>query len=341
MLRRLADWYYTIRMEPLDWIQVEISSHCNGACLYCPHTICRDSWRRGLLPLETYKKLLPAFRETHLVYLQGWGEPLMHDGFLEMVHLAKDTGARVGTTTNGTMITDDMIGEIVKSGLDILTFSLAGIGETNDTIRGGSCFERIIEIITKIHEARHDLRSITPAVHIAYLLLQSGRDEILRLPELLDGVGVDQIVVSTLDFVPSESLRREMIFPKDDDEYQAVSTILVRTAEDAAGRGMALHYHLGNQSRRMDICTENVGKACFVSSDGSVSPCVFTNVPVFDDDAVHLCDKSQYTRLIFGNIKDSPLPTIWRKDEYRRFRQSFMHDTIPEYCRQCPKLYMT
>ena len=341
MLQRLADWYHTIRMEPLDWIQVEISSHCNGACLYCPHTVCRDSWRRGLLPLETYKKLLPAFRETHLVYLQGWGEPLMHDSFFKMVRLAKDTGARVGTTTNGSMITDEMIDEIVSSGLDIITFSLAGIGENNDAVRGGSSFARIVEIITKLNEIKQHRGSVTPAVHIAYLMLQSNRDDIRQLPSVLDGMGTDQIVVSTLDFVPSESLRHEILFPRNDDEYQTASAILDQVAEDAARRGIAFYYHLGNKSRRQTYCTENVGKACFVSSDGSVSPCVFTNVPVFDDDAVHLCDDDEYTRLSFGNINDSPLPTIWQGDEYRRFRKSFEADSMPEFCRRCPKLYMT
>jgi len=341
MFRRLADWYHTIRMEPLDWIQVEISSDCQGACSYCPHTVCRDNWRRGLLPLETYRKLLPAFRETELVYLQGWGEPLMHGNFFEMVQLAKATGARVGTTSNGILITDAIIDEIVAVGLDLIAFSLAGIGEENDRRRCGSNFERILEIVAKLNEVKHQRGTTTPAVHIAYLLMQSNREQIRELPGLLDGLGVDQIVVSTLDFVPSEDLKSEMIFPANDDEYQEVAVLLDHTADDAAQRGIALHYHLGNKSRIQKSCTENVSRACFVSSDGSVSPCVFTNLPVYDDESVRLSDGHAYQRLNFGNINTTPLPTIWQCDDYKRFRESFAGDAIMDFCRHCPKLYMT
>ena len=53
----------------LDWIQVEVSSFCNAECIYCPHTEYRNNWQNRLFPIELYKRLIPAFAKTKLVYL--------------------------------------------------------------------------------------------------------------------------------------------------------------------------------------------------------------------------------------------------------------------------------
>ena len=68
------------RMAPfhLDWIQVEVSALCHGECTYCP--VSRFSGRRrgGLMSMETFELLEPSFSSAELVFLQGWGEPLLH-----------------------------------------------------------------------------------------------------------------------------------------------------------------------------------------------------------------------------------------------------------------------
>jgi MoaA/NifB/PqqE/SkfB family radical SAM enzyme len=111
----------------LDWIQVEISSYCNASCIYCPHFAYRKNWQNRYRPIEAFRNLIPAFRKTELVYLQGWGEPFTHPQFFEMLQIAKAAGCRVGTTTNGILIGRETIEKMVSQGLDIIGFSLAGV----------------------------------------------------------------------------------------------------------------------------------------------------------------------------------------------------------------------
>ena len=66
----------------LDWIQVEISSYCNASCVYCPHWAFRRNLQNRFLSIQAFRNLVPAFSNTHLVYLQGWGEPFTHPQFL-------------------------------------------------------------------------------------------------------------------------------------------------------------------------------------------------------------------------------------------------------------------
>ncbi|MFC1729829.1 radical SAM protein, partial [candidate division KSB1 bacterium] len=98
-----------------EWIQIEVTSHCNCACIYCPHTVCADRWISRHIPLSSIKKLIPAFKKTRLVYLQGWGEPFLHPELFTITEMVKEAGSMVGTTTNGTLLHDEMIEKIVES----------------------------------------------------------------------------------------------------------------------------------------------------------------------------------------------------------------------------------
>ena len=55
-----------------------------------------------------------------MVYLQGWGEPFLHPELMTMVRIAKGTGCSVGTTTNGLLLNEKVIRQLVESGMDVL-----------------------------------------------------------------------------------------------------------------------------------------------------------------------------------------------------------------------------
>ncbi len=144
----------------LDWLQIEVTTHCNARCAYCPHTLYQSSWQSRHLPLPVFQGLLPVLRKTKLVYLQGWGEPLLHPDFFTMVALARQRGCQVGTTTNATLLTGAVIEQIVASGLDILAFSLTGLGPNHDRWRAGTSYEQVLQAIKA--RPRKDATSLRP-----------------------------------------------------------------------------------------------------------------------------------------------------------------------------------
>ena len=50
-----------IASPALDWIQVEVTTHCNGSCVYCPHTIMSNHWSSKHMPLELFSELNKVF----------------------------------------------------------------------------------------------------------------------------------------------------------------------------------------------------------------------------------------------------------------------------------------
>ena len=106
-------WFKTqfdkINSPILDWVQVEVTTYCNSDCIYCPHTTMGFRWQKMHMTLALFRELIPFMRDTKLIYLQGWGEPLLNPELFEMIRMCKDNGKRVGFTTNGMLLTEETI----------------------------------------------------------------------------------------------------------------------------------------------------------------------------------------------------------------------------------------
>ncbi|HTF98962.1 MAG TPA: radical SAM protein [Nitrospirota bacterium] len=328
----LSDFLRSLRAPAFDWIQVEVTSFCNASCNYCPHTVFRDAWTSRHMTLETFKRLTPAFKKTKLVYLQGWGEPFLNPDFFRMAGIAKHAGCRVGTTTNGIVLDKDTIDRIIRTGLDVLTFSLAHTEPCSDFIRTGARLDMVLAKIRMTAAAKRLAGADKPAVHVAYLLLRSNREEVKKLPELLKGLGVDQVVISTLDLPLSPELEREAFFPRTEEEYEELQSVLEAVRIEGEHAGIPIHYQIGYAGRRRVLCSENIEEAVVIAANGDVHPCVFMNLSAPD---------AQPDRLTFGNINNQPLDDIWRTKAYRRFRKSFYQDRLSPRCLRCSKMFIT
>jgi MoaA/NifB/PqqE/SkfB family radical SAM enzyme len=340
-VRQFAKWLRNRAIPELDWIQIEPSSFCTSNCTYCPHTVLSDSWRNRHMTSSTFHNLLPSLRSADLVYLQGWGEPLLNPNFFEMVRMAKESGARVGMTTNGMLLDEQQVSLIVANDIDIIGLSLAGTGGTNDGLRGDANLDHVMNAIRCIDSEKRRRGSEYPAVHIAYLLLRPAVDDLRRLPALLDNTGIDTVVVSTLDFVVSPELADQTVTPTSIREYDEWRSLLQEVKAAAEHRGFTLHFYLRHPDQRRQVCTENADRALYVSADGAVSPCVFLNLPVEYSERPKQAAWGPPATLTFGNVNDQTLAEIWRCQDYTAFRRSFLLGEPPTPCRSCPKLYLT
>ena len=220
------------------WIQVEVTTRCNAACIYCPRTAYRDAWHDRSLSPATFRRLLPALKKTRLVHLQGWGEPFLHPDFFTLTALAKEAGCRVSTTTNGMLLNAEKLRQVVESGLDLIAFSLTGLEELNDRARPGTSFRQVLAAIQTLNRLKAAAGSATPQIHIAYLLLKSGLPDLEKLPQFLEGLGVQQAVISTLDFVPTRELAGESFTAGDPAAHEELQARLAAmTARGGQRRG--------------------------------------------------------------------------------------------------------
>jgi len=334
-------WYAPFLFPPrLNWLQVEISTHCNASCCYCPRTIYASSWQNRHMEPELYYSIKPVLKKTDLVYLQGWGEPFTHPQFFDFVRLAQSCGCQVGTTSNGLLLDERLCRRIVESGVDILALSLAGIDATNDQIRRGTSLTKVLDVLALLKKIKEERRLERPAVHIAYLLLRSRLKDLKLLPAFFADQGVEMVVISTLDLVAAPELMNESIVPQDRAEYEEICSQLEAAIRAAKNFGITMHAWL-THPMQPGPCTENIDSAAVVGVDGTVSPCVYAKLPVTG--AVHHWlgeQQRNFMPLAFGNISHTPLQKIWHSSAYTTFRESHHTGRPPLPCQDCVRRRM-
>jgi len=344
------DWGWPFPCLPrLDWLQIEISSDCTANCCYCPRTVYQDRWLTRHMEEGLFRRLLPVFKKTRLVHLQGWGDPFTHPQFFHFARLAKGAGCQVGTTSNGMLLNEPLCAQLVEENIDTIAFSLAGTGAENDRYRRGTRLEQVLAIIEHIHRIKQRTGADRPHVHIAYVLLKSGRTTVGRLPDLLRDRGIAQVVISTLDTIGSPRLAPEAFSPDDNQEKEALRRQLGDVVEAGREVGLTIHCRLPafaqkheENQRHLDTeppwCTENVQRAVFIGVTGKVSPCVFVNLPMIAPPPHPPGSMARpYHPLSFGNIATTRFEKIWHAQQYSSFRKAHRSGAIPPLCRFCPK----
>ncbi|RJR48383.1 MAG: radical SAM protein [Desulfobacteraceae bacterium] len=315
----------------LDCLQVEVTSRCPGRCIYCPHTALRDKWLSRDMELSLFSRLWPLMRRSSRVHLQGWGEPLLNRSFFDMAELARKAGCRVSTTTCGLRMDAEIAERVVKSGMDIVAFSLAGTTAESNRSREGVDFDRVCEAVSTLQEVRRKNDGVHLEIHFAYLMLASNMESVRGLPGLMKRLGVHAAVISTLDYIAAPGLEVEAVMPRETGKIQLAGAILKEASAEAHAMGLGFHYELPDSAEAGSDCRENIARTLFVAADGSISPCVYVNVPVKGSDP---------RRRVFGNVVERDPVEIWESDDFRKFREGLSSGDPDPTCRSCPKLFM-
>lgn len=362
MGERLLSWLRKREGErPFGAFQIEVTSRCNLQCVMCPVAVLADRWPAFDLPWETFQRTAAAFEKTKWVYLQGWGEPLLHPRLFDMIALAKGAGCQVGFTTNGTRLTLAAGERLLDPDLDLLSVSIAGAtAATHEAIRGGSDFQRLVDNVRRFLALRTERKRTAPRVELAFLMTRTNLAELPGAVGLAAGLGVDELYATDLDYVVTPELAPLAAFAWS--PPPAAFRRAVDEAEALARRaGLRFRPSL-LEPREMAVCELNPLRMLFVSSDGWVSPCVYTGVTgqheiprVFDGAPLRI------QPLRFGNVNERELMETWQTPAYRAFRRQFAErltraaslafsavggrvaseeePPAPEPCRTCPKLW--
>ncbi len=147
---------------PVELI-LEITNQCNLSCIMCP----RSNTKRpiGMMGFDLFRNIIDQVKDyIELAYLSGgMGEPLMHPGIFDMIAYCRDSGIRVGVSTNATLLDSTIIQKLLKFPPDLMLFSLDGATkETHERIRVGSCFEKTMANVEGFLIEKEALKSSLP-----------------------------------------------------------------------------------------------------------------------------------------------------------------------------------
>ena len=167
---------------------------CNLTCKHCYATSADKDFPGELSTSEVFAVMddLKAYGVPVLI-LSG-GEPLMRSDIFEISHRAKDQGFYVGLSSNGTLITERNIRDIVDVGYDYVGVSLDGMRDVHDRFRRREgAFDESLRGIRLCRDAGIK-------VGMRFTLTRDNAQDLPDLLRLMDTEGVDKFYLSHLNY---------------------------------------------------------------------------------------------------------------------------------------------
>lgn len=154
-----------------DHVDVEISSKCNMSCPMCYTNVkeFKTSVKKQFMSFELFKKIIDELAENNVysIRLSFRGEPFIHKDIIKMIRYAKVKGIKeVSTLSNNLAITPHLFKEAMEAGLDWLTISFDGIGETYEKIRQPAKFEESYGKIKEYKKIKDKAKSVKPVIKV-------------------------------------------------------------------------------------------------------------------------------------------------------------------------------
>jgi MoaA/NifB/PqqE/SkfB family radical SAM enzyme len=300
-------------------IQLEPTSRCNLSCNTCARSSHPDQWLERDFSPSLFSGLHSIFTRTDTLHLQGWGEPLLLDTLGEYIISAKQAGCRVSFTSNGFCMDEVIATQLVKSGVDGITFSMAGSSETvHDGLRGENSLQHLEESINILNRVKKSLKSDTPFLAVSYLLTPETIQELPQAVLWCARRNIRALAGVQLTHPANKRQQSLQLFPCPEKAH--------RTPIRLAGL-YALFKRVRLQLPPLSpsltpICDKNPLHNLSISADGTVAPCVFLNVPT-SSPIPWLGNGKQTSAFYLGNIGEQSLDAIWQSRTYTDFRGCF------------------
>lgn len=198
-------FYDRLSSEFPSQVIVDIAEICNLRCTHCPHPQFKTSehYAARLLDPALNKKLIDDIRENsggHCQYIRytSNGEPLMHPHAHEMIQYAVEhSGTFVTLTTNGTVLNEKKLKQLLESGLHMIDVSIDAFNdETYAKIRGGRLDQvrrNIIRMIEHIKTGKYRTRIV-----VSFIRQAGNEDEVDDFSLFWKKQGADEVLIRNL-----------------------------------------------------------------------------------------------------------------------------------------------
>ncbi len=280
-------------------LYIEPTSMCNLNCSIC----FRHGWINedlGHMDFSSFTVLADEIKNLpHIeeIFFGGMGEPLFHPDICKMISLISKN-KKVSLLTNGTMLTEKMCEDLIKSGLSELWVSMDGFEKSiYESIQLGSRFDLIIKNLENFNIKR---KGTEVRLCITFVVTRENAKQLQFINAFADKYGVDMLNISHM--IPPSPINKE--------------DVLYERTDIPVGK-MRRFIPKANPTEQY-VCPFIKSNSIFVKWNGEVSPCM---------QLLHGCytylyeEKREITHFSYGNIKVEGLMGSWNNPLYSEFRE--------------------
>ena len=336
---RLANYYFTRHQmyKQKDRVIgypshlfIDITNICNLRCPLCPTGVGPPGRKKGIMPLETFKKVIDEMKR-HLISIDlfNWGEPFLNKHVYDMIRHAHKHHIITSVSTNFNYFSGESAEDLISSGLDFLILSIDGASqETYEQYRVGGDFKKVINNIEILVERKRKLGSKHPFICWQFLVMRHNEHEVEIVEKMAEDLGVDDITIDYAYLPVDTRQNANRWLPKNPahhrynvQELEKIWEAQENQQEQAPSNPARNQAATETVSRRADclwLWTQST-----INWDGSISPCCAIFDPADD----------------FGTLSGSRFRKAWNNEKYRasrRFSSTGEIGSIKTVCMRCP-----
>lgn len=302
-------------------VYVNLTDHCNLNCLMCPEYSPlvenkANPGKKGFLRKEIVSELSDSLEslKVPLVTITGGGEPFLHPNLMDFIRTLTDNRKDVTIVTNGTLIKDHHVPELLQRNVNLRFSLIAASPETYVKVhpnQSPAAFQKLKNILGLIRDFRAKSKSRS-VISILFVIFRHNFEEI---PEMLDmGKEYHADFVHFKPAIFDHKSMKELFL--DDAQLRELRDIIgsVKSSHDISStdltpmcgdleQNQAQMASPGQPTLRRSIPCYKGWTFCWILANGDVVPCCDCNVSL-------------------GNINDDPFERIWYSSKYAELRTS-------------------
>jgi len=323
--RQTAADSYRVEGGP-NTVNMELTLRCNLKCKMCERSA--DNYKlppNTDMAMATVSNVLPLLKISRLVWLSGFGEPLLHPDLVPIIKMIRreNPTIEIAFTTNFLLVKGDTMRRLIEAGLSRIQVSVDGDNEMghafSPTPEGVARYQEVLwERLADFHAMKKEMGTSSPLLQFCFVAMRRNIEQLEALLERGHEVGLSSIVVQPVrDY--HGTLHGEDIYENRD----VTLPILIRARETAEQRGIEFI------SRFMDDKLNVTRQKC-------TFPSTFFHVAV--DGNVFMCCAGISA---CQNAATSNALEIWNSTPYRELRRELDTGKLRKKCWECPLIKPT
>ena len=350
--KRLVNWAKGKR-EPPTTIELIPTDICNSACKTC--------WRRGFTKQQLKERVENEVSDGRIlklideaakmgvleIALVGGGEPLAKKITFEIMKKIKEYGMCGDIVTNGTLLNEEIIQFMVKSGWDRIKFSVDGPdAKTHDYLRGIKCFGKVVENIKKLNELKRKLKVTSPRIIFNTVISGVNYKLLPGIVKLANRVGCEEILLLPMT-VFSDSMKNMKLDEREMNEFQRILLDSIKLSKEyniSTNFENFLNSEYIEKTDKMDevimeeaeIIKREYSKKNDPIENFKFLPCFdpWWHVTIIANGNIAPCFGSWVWETNVS-VKDHSLEELWYGEYFDKFRDIMLTRKLPKSCATC------
>ena len=296
-------------------IEIDLTNRCNHRCSFCYNSDFFKRDKSSLDPHVLIERLKEAYElGTKGIGFTGGGEPMMHKDFVEILKKTRQVGFDVGLITNGSLINEKNIDDLIKN-LQWIRISMGG-GNKNAymKIQGVDHFERVVFNIKLLSKRKKELNS-NLNIGIRILVTPENINSVLNITNIVKDLNINYLQLAPDQFTNDggkfwNSKNTQEIFEESKKILEEKPVYLLTTA------------YMWVQNK-IDFPSK-----CYAH---------FFKIAITAEGYAIFCQNARENRRYYmGNIYKNSLNDIWQSEKLKNLEEKVRPNNCGLFCKHMP-----